>query len=199
MGAKAARSIGWYAGQTVQGAYPRWVHSSDAALGPVGRPAVLTVRLPHATTEFSGPGAPALLTSDVNALAPPTNQRTVVWIDAGAGNACGITGTIVAFWEAACNIHPVANSDWPYDATYVLGHELAHAFSRSSACQGPHSDGIGHTNDDPRDILYSGPPPRTWNQLMLDPGRDDYYLGGECDFVGNPLWTTAGIPLAPLP
>jgi hypothetical protein len=190
----------WYAGQTVQGAYPRWVHSSDPALGPVGRPAVVTVRLPHTAAEFTGPGALALLTNDVNAAAPPTNQVNVVWIDAGAGNVCGITGTIVAFWEATCDIHPAANSVWPFDATYLLGHELAHAFSGSPGCQGPHTDGTGHTNDDPRDIIYSGPLPRVWNQLTLDPGRDDYYPGGPgCDSAVSPLWTTAGTPLAPLP
>ena len=102
--------------------------------------------------------------------------------------ACASTQAGVAWMtEKACNIKPVAPTAWPFDATYVTAHELVHVFGAVPDCA-PHANGMGHVTDDARDILYAGA--RDFNNLMLGPGRDDYFgtAGSTCvDIASSPL------------
>jgi hypothetical protein len=58
----------------------------------------------------------------------------------------------------------------------------------------PHYGRNGHVTDNPRDIVYDqppgGPPPAS-DDLLLDPGHDDYFRhdrGGCPDIADHPLW-----------
>jgi hypothetical protein len=125
---------------------------------------------------------------------PGPNDRTVVYLDT-KGDACGATlpaGTISVVFMAQCDIYPSATSAWPEAGTYVVAHEMTHAFGAVDDCA-PHATGDGHTGDDPRDVLYSGPDARDWSSITLDPGHDDYFGTNrtDCyDIARSPLWSS---------
>lgn len=183
----------WFAGQTAGGVRPRWVRDGSGAV------VISTVQLPrpaaaYATATF------ASVVAELQVAAPtPAGQKTVVWFDVESPNGCGVTGSGVSvLFEAACDIHPTANDVFPFGATYLTAHEMTHNFGAVPACA-PHSGGGGHVNDDPKDVLYSGPLDRVWASITLDPGHDDYYATGKpaCPGIeGSPYWTTTGDPLS---
>lgn len=188
---------GWYATQTDNAVQPRWIRGKNPDGSP-GDPTVTTVMLPRPASAYTGATAINTLADDVKAAAPPaaSSEKTAVWVNAG-DYACGQTGSGVSvMWEATCSIYPSTSDAWPFGATYLLGHELTHNFGAVPDCA-PHSDGTGHSNDDPHDVLYQGPLAREWNDQRLDPGHDDYYDTGRADckgIEGSPFWTmTAGI------
>ena len=174
---------------------PRWMR--DAA----GAPQVTVVTLAHPVADYERDGL-NLVRSDLQAAAPlaaPT-QKTVVWMEVrhplvNGGRPCGVTGGGISWLpERSCNIRPVP-ADWPFEGTYLTAHELTHNFGAVPGCA-PHSVGGGHVGDDPRDLLYSGPLGRVWNNQMLDPGHDDYYgTGTACgDIATSPFWTATSDP-----
>jgi hypothetical protein len=61
---------------------------------------------------------------------------------------------------------------------FAMLHEILHSLGLAATCA-PHSDGAGHTNDTPKDLLYTGPEP--WYPDRLDPDQDDYYGHGRAD------------------
>jgi hypothetical protein len=182
----------WYARHTVGGVIPRWVLTST------GVPKVVTVTLPHTARQYANStGQLAMITADLKALGwPKPKQKLVVYLDVkttGSGGYCGITGSgVTAVSEAACGgIYPSTSDRWPYGATYLTAHEMTHNFGAVPACA-PHSDGTGHVDDSPRDVLYNGPKPRDWDHLTLDAGHDDYYdtNASQCrDIIDSPYWT----------
>ncbi len=181
----------WFATQTAGEVRPRWVRAEGE-----GRPvAVEVVRLPRTAEAYAGAGLDALRDDVLAAFPRAGEQVAVVWTRTGSPEGCGVTGrapTMVWLPELACDIAPTTTHAWPYGGTYLLGHELTHAFGAAEPCV-LHQDGSGHVTDDPRDVIYGGPGQRDWRNLMLDPGRDDYYGTGRCgDIAGSALWTRPG-------
>ena len=89
-----------------------------------------------------------------------------------------------------CGIVPAATGVFPHAGnSFLMAHEIAHLLGGVPACA-PHATSDGHTSDDKRDILYHGNDGRDWDNLMLDPGHDDYYLTGRTD-----CWDIANSPL----
>ena len=89
-----------------------------------------------------------------------------------------------------CAIVPTTNSTWPLGMSYLVAHELVHLLGAVAECAPHHVN--GHVNDDPRDVLYEGPLPRVWDNLMLDVGHDDYYAhsdAGCADISTSPFLT----------
>jgi hypothetical protein len=182
---------GWFAGQT-GGHQPRFY-------APGGTLAVDTVTLAMTRAALEGAADPlTTLANGLHGLGYGTSGETVVAYVASKGIACGITqasngaATTVALWMPACDIYPSATTpSFPYNATYLAAHEMTHAFGAVPDCA-PHSDGTGHVNDDPRDVLYGGPLQRDFLNTTLDPGHDDYYGTGrtDClDIASSPFWT----------
>ena len=106
--------------------------------------------------------------------------------------AAGRTGSIVFIPIGNCGIGVSETSTWPFGGTYLMAHELTHLLGAVPFCA-PNADGTGHVSDDNRDVLYSGPEARDWDNLMLDPGNDDYYNHGQdgcTDIADSPLLGT---------
>lgn len=187
----------WFAGQTANGARPRWRRTTDVPGDGDGLPVVSVVPIPHTAAQIAAAAdPPATVSDDVAGALPAAEGVDVVWVDAvGDGSACGVTGAAVVLWQAACGIRPSTTSSWPYGGTYLLAHEMTHALGAAGRCA-PHTDGGGHVTDDPRDVIYQGPQPRTWAALALDPGRDDYFgtPDGSCDIAASPLWSVRPVP-----
>jgi hypothetical protein len=96
-----------------------------------------------------------------------------------------------AFLDCALNVFAGAGGPPGY-WEFSFEHELVHAMGAVPSCA-PHSDGAGHTNDTPTDLMYAGP--LAWQPSVLDPGHDDYYGHARSDcldlassgyLVGNP-------------
>jgi hypothetical protein len=162
---------------------------------------VNTVRLTQTAAQVS------TLASARNALlARGFNDPNViyaVYLDA-SGQACGITSPpddapVYSFdTMRVCSIYPNPTSaGWPNDTSYVMAHEETHALGAVASCA-PHYNSYipGHTNDDPRDLLWE---PRSaqdhrardFANLKLDPGHDDYFehaANGCLDIASDPIW-----------
>lgn len=187
------RINGWYRSQTVGRVEPRWVRHPGHPLS------VVTVTLRHHARKYNKSASQlSLIAGDLKAAGWPraSKEKLVAFIDvktAASGGYCAITGSgLSVISEAACGIYPSADDRWPYGATYVTAHEMAHNFGAVPDCA-PHSDGTGHVNDDPRDLLYNGKSARNWQHLKLDPGHDDYYdtPGHGCaDIKDSRFWTS---------
>jgi uncharacterized delta-60 repeat protein len=118
-------------------------------------------------------------------------EHLAVFIPVNWG-ACGQSSGRMAFmFMNACNIYPSAGTrSWPYGSTYLFAHEVIHGLGAVPGCA-PHAEPGGHVVDDNRDLLYQGPSQRDWDNLKLDPGRDDYYGHGrpDClDIATHPIW-----------
>jgi hypothetical protein len=178
----------WFDAQT-GGLHPRLVTSG----GVIDVPTV-TLGVTRAQVEGSA-DATRVVQDALAALGiPGPNLRTMVYLDT-LGDACGATapsGTISVVFMDECDIYPSALAVWPEDGTYVAAHEMTHAFSAVDDCA-PHATGDGHTNDDARDVLFSGSAARDWTNITLDPGHDDYFRTGrtDCyDIANSPLWAS---------
>ena len=171
---------GWFATQT-GGRIPRWIEG------------VKVVKLARPAADYEAADGLARMHADLEAVYPlPTaSQKSVVWTQTNhPDGACASARAGVAWMtEKTCNIVPVAPTVWPFNASYVTAHELVHLFGAVPDCA-PNSDGSGHVTDDARDILFAGA--RDFNNLMLDPGRDDYYATGNtcADISTSALWTS---------
>jgi hypothetical protein len=177
-----------------------WFDSQTGGLHPVfvrdgAGVDVLTVNLTVTQADLQALSSPETpIVEQIHASAPETVGRNfAVVMEGNSGGAyCGRTGSIVFIPIANCGIEPFASAEWPYYGTYLMGHELTHLLGAVSFCA-PNADGSGHVNDDNRDVLYSGPGGRDWDNLMLDVGNDDYYNhsnDGCPDIADSPLLGT---------
>jgi len=95
-------------------------------------------------------------------------------------------------WMGSCGATPSsATTTFGPDTTFVMAHELIHALGAVQPCA-PHYGSYGHVTDNPHDLLYDGPDPRS-PDIQLDPGHDDYYATGHpaCDIATHPAWQHA--------
>jgi len=121
----------------------------------------------------------------------PPGTLPVIYLEGKLSSACGwsisnANHPHVVIPMPNCGIYPGRYMEYDFptvSSSYLLGHELTHALGAASRVGPPHADGTGHVTDDPRDIIYEGPQPRDWDNLMLDPGNDDYYKTGREDIV----------------
>ena len=175
----------WYDSQT-GGTHPVFVREGDAI-------SVVTVGLPGSLAEFDTVGK---IVSEIRPALPAVgNQHLVLYVEGqltsaeGEVTACGWASNHVVIPMDNCDIRPVLGSNWPYGATYLLAHELAHVLGAVPECA-PNHGYSGHALDDRRDLLYAGAEGRDWDNLVLDFGNDDYYNHGreDCfDIADSPL------------
>ena len=174
----------WFDTQT-GGRHPIFAGDQDSI-------AVATVNLSSPLEEFTSL-TPIL--AEIRAAVPSIEgYALVIYIEGRLnpqhGQACGwAPGRMVVIPIHNCNIRPLQNSVWPHGGTYLLAHELTHVLGAVPTCA-PNHGCNGHVVDDRRDLLYLGTEPRDWDNLMLDPGNDDYYNHGrdDCaDIVNSPL------------
>ena len=178
----------WYDGQT-GGRHPVFARVAGGGSGI----SVIRVDLTSTEAALTATTDPeALIDAQVRAqLGAALDDASLAVVLEGqtGGSFCGRTGTMVLIPIANCDIAPSSTSTWPYEMSYLLGHELTHLLGAVDDCS-PHADGTGHVSDDRRDVLYSGPSARDWLNLQLDPGHDDYYLHdvpGCADIADSPL------------
>lgn len=197
--AAAQRSLevvqGWFAGQT-GGDYPVF-NEVD------GRIDVQQVVLSKTTAELrvlSYGEMANTLANEVDGLVPAaTDSRLFIYFEGPQDvAACGYSGGMIVIPMANCGgIYPSINAQFPYGDTYLAAHELTHLLGAVPSCAPNYLPG-GHLDGDNRDILYQGSSGRDWNNLMLDPGNDDYYNHGRADcqdIKDSPLlgtWETNG-------
>ena len=154
---------------------------------------VATVNLSGSLEELDTVGK--ILSEIREALPATNNQPLALFVEGqltsadGVVTACGWTSNHVVILIDNCDIRPLQGSVWPYGATYLLAHELTHLLGAVPSCA-PNYGYNGHVVDDRRDILYWGAEGRDWDNLILDPGNDDYCNHGrdDCaDIVDSPL------------
>lgn len=178
----------WFDAQT-GGTHPVFARDGDAV-------SVVTVNLPGSLAEFD---TVAKIVSAIRAALPAIdNQPLALYVEGqltsaeGEVTACGWASNHVVIPIDNCDIRPLQDSVWPHGATYLLGHEVAHLLGAVPGCA-PNYGHNGHALDDRRDLLYSGPEQRDWDNLVLDFGNDDYYNHGrdDCfDISDSPLFGT---------
>ena len=175
----------WFDAQT-GGTHPVFARDGNSI-------SVVTVNLSGSLAEFDTVGK--ILNEIREALPATKNQPLALFVEGqltsagGEVTACGWTSNHVVIPIHNCNIRPLQDSVWPHGATYLMAHELAHVLGAVPTCA-PNHGYNGHVVDDRRDLLYLGTEPRDWDNLMLDPGNDDYYNHGrdDCaDIVDSPL------------
>jgi hypothetical protein len=124
---------------------------------------------------------------------PSAGNALAVYAAFSNPDACGdgITG-IAVDWTLTPNCPGAPSTStpaFPWGATFVMTHELVHAFGAVPSCA-PHWDGTGHVNDSPADIVWGGTS-FDLAHLTLDVGHDDYYRTGRpgCpDIADSPYW-----------
>ncbi|MYD06094.1 MAG: hypothetical protein F4X07_03875 [Acidimicrobiaceae bacterium] len=169
----------WFRAQT-GGTHPVFARDGDSI-------SVTTVRLPGSLEQFD---TVARILDEIGAAADQPLLLVVEGRLGTATDACGwASRRVVVIPIDNCSIRPLRNAVWPRGGTYLLGHELTHLLGAVPPCA-PNYDGTWHVDDDRRDVLYNGPEGRDWDNLMLDPGNDDYYMHGrdDCfDIADSPL------------
>ncbi len=139
----------------------------------------------------------ATFEAQIEAVVAGADSRRLFIIYEGteSSGACGYSGRLLVIPTENCGIFPNASSSFPYGITYLMAHELTHMLGAVPSCA-PNFVPGGHLSGDNRDILFqpSAGNPRDWNNLMLDPGNDDYYNHGrsDCtDIADSPLLSAA--------
>ncbi len=102
--------------------------------------------------------------------------------------ACGSTSggetvaVVIPLGNCGGTITPEPDRPFPSGLAYLFAHELTHLLGGAPDCA-PHNDGTNHVTDDRRDIIWAGDGvnERDWDNLMLDPGNDDYLGHGRTD------------------
>lgn len=189
----------WFASQT-DGEYPVFNRNGNGITVP-------TVVLSKTEAEVNAMNSWSFdtLVADEAAIAVSaagSSELLVIYQGTDSSGACGYTSSLVMISVDNCNIQPTTPATFPYGITYLMAHELAHLLGAVPSCA-PNAIPGGHLDGDNRDILYFGSQPRDWNNLMLDPGHDDYYGHGrtDCyDIADSPLlgtWAT-NRPVVPL-
>ena len=103
----------------------------------------------------------------------------------GEGSADGFA----VVWMGSCQTTASTSSQWPDPLPTTLAHELVHTMGAVDVCA-PNYGNNGHVVDNPNDLMYDGPR-RAQEDIVLDPGNDDYYDhddGGCSDVKDHPLW-----------
>jgi len=120
------------------------------------------------------------------------NKLYAVYYDGSSTYSCGggawpplIVGRVAALYlRGEVPGHPpclrafAAEGEAPGYFEFSMLHEIIHTLGLVATCA-PHTDDAGHTDDDPKDLLYSGPKP--WYPDRLDPGHDDWYEHGDAE------------------
>ncbi len=167
---------GWFEDQT-GGKYPVFVRDETAIT-------VATVTLTETRAEIAAMTTwegDATIAAQIRTQYPAAaDTELFVFLEGELGTACGYSSSLVMIPIDVCDIKPSTGATFPYGATYLVAHEVTHMLGAVPSCA-PNSAGGGHVNDDNRDILYSGPGGRDWNNLVLDAGRDDYFRHGRSD------------------
>lgn len=140
-----------------------------------------------------------LLAESTAVLESAADSELFVYLEApqGSGGVCGYSGSLVVIIMENCGTYPSSTATFPYGDTYLVAHELTHLLGAVSTCAPNYLSG-GHLDGDNRDVLFMGAGDRDWNNLMLDPGHDDYYNHGrnDCpDIADSPIfgtWATNG-------
>ena len=177
----------WFDSQT-GGEHPVFVRDGNSV-------SVATVILPDTLATLAAMSSPETpIVEHIHASLPDTVTQDLAVVVEGTLSVsyCGRTGSIVFIPIGNCDIGVSEASTWPYGGTYLMGHELTHLLGAVPSCA-PNADGSGHVDDDNRDVLFAGAGGRDWDNLMLDPGHDDYYNHGrtDCtDIANNPLLGT---------
>jgi hypothetical protein len=177
----------WFASQ-LSGASPRF------AVNLVGAPSVLTIAAPLAAAQLSASSdiaAELVARWRVEGVIGPATIP-IVYVDGTQTklpSACGWYETpadVIVLPLGNCAIEPAERTVFPFRSTAILAHEIVHSLGALTD-QAARPDGSGrHTTDDPTDIMYNGPKPHDWENLTLDPGKDDY-VGGTAPADGIQL------------
>lgn len=178
----------WLAGQTGEAALR--LDTCDGELD------VTYLELPYTDAYIAAkdPYIRNLLEAELAAVGGIADDKLyAVYYDGSSTYSCGggawpplIVGRVAALYlrgqvpnSPPC-LQPFAGADEaPGYLEFAMLHEILHTLGLVATCA-PHSDGAGHTNDTPEDLLYTGPEP--WYPEFLDPGHDDYHQHGnpEC-------------------
>lgn len=154
---------------------------------------VVTLTETKATIAAAGDGDATFERQIEAAVAAASDSRLfIVYEGTESSGACGYSGRLLVIPTENCGIYPKASSAFPYGITYLMAHELTHMLGAVASCAPNYLSG-GHLTGDIRDILYqptASTPGRDWQNLMLDPGHDDYYNHGRSD-----CWDIANSPL----
>ncbi len=182
----------WFAEQT-GGRTP--IFNRDGA-GSISVP-IVTLAESKATIAGSLDGDATFEAQIEAAVAGASDSRLfIVYEGTESSGACGYAGRLLVIPTENCNIFPNASARFPYGITYLMAHELTHMLGAVPSCAPNYLPG-GHLTGDPRDILYqptATTPGRDWQNLMLDPGNDDYFNHGrsDCrDIADSPLLSAA--------
>lgn len=178
----------WFASQ-LGGVSPRF------SLDLVGEPSVVTLAAPlgAAALSKSSDVAADLVTRWRAEGVIAANTIPIVYVDAmqtKLPTACGWYETpvdLIVLPLGNCSIEPSERAVFPYRSTAILAHEIVHSLGALSDAPAK-PDGSGrHTTDDPSDLMYDGPQAHDWQNLTLDPGKDDYLsdAGGSSDTSSN--------------
>lgn len=182
-------AVAWFRSQA--GNVPRFVRAGTAI-------DVRTAKVSVTRAAFEAMSFSSQVGAIRAAAAASPDQYIAAFVDADDATACGRSGGDLIMYtdtgSTGCPARPtIATTAFPFGNSYLIAHELTHSLGAVPACA-PHADGSGHLNDDPRDVLYSGPVARDWGNLTLDPGHDDYFRTGRTDCTDidhSPLWTPA--------
>jgi hypothetical protein len=105
-----------------------------------------------------------------------------------------IVPDIAIVWAGTCGstMPSMESEEFGDGATVSIAHKLVHAMGAVEPCA-PHFGRNGHTTDDPVDLMYDGGDGSRIlaEDLVLDPGRDDYFKTGKEGCPGienNSLW-----------
>lgn len=185
----------WFSGQT-GGEYPVFNETASGV-----HVELLVLSKTRAQVESMSVNAldSLLISESQEAFDTVDNSELFVYLEAPLidGGACGYAGRLVVIIMENCGTYPSSNARFPYGDTYLVAHELTHLLGAVPSCAPNYIPG-GHLDGDNRDILYMGSGPRDWNNLMLDPGNDDYYNHGQSgcrDIADSPLlgtWASNG-------
>ena len=186
---EAELAVGWFRSQA--GKVPRFVRAGTAI-------EVRTAKVSVTRAVFQARRFESQVNTIRAAAGATADQFIAAFVDATDPVACGRSGgDLIIYTDTSptnCPARPtVATTAFPFGNSYLIAHELTHSLGAVPACA-PHADGSFHLNDDPRDVLYSGPLARDWGNLTLDPGHDDYFRTGRTDCTDidhSPLWTPA--------
>ena len=189
----------WFDLQT-GGRHPLFVRAGQAV-------SVVTVQLTYTADEVLALGAPTArcingcemtpLVAQIRQLVPSTiDQGLVIELEGRiAYDVCGYSrrgAYQVMIPLGNCPIVPGDRGVFPWTGgSYLMAHEVTHLLGGAPSCA-PHAVSA-HVDDDRRDIIYTGPEPRDFEHVMLDPGHDDYYLTerSDCpDIADSPLLGT---------
>ena len=133
------------------------------------------------------------------------NKVYLVFAESAGANIgrCGVTLAQAAdeprfsfLLMPACDIYPApaAQAQWPFDATYLVLHELIHALDAVQSCA-PNEGLGGHVLDSGFDVIFLGArSPEQWANLTIDVNNDDYYghsIDGCIDIEDSPYWASA--------